>query len=341
MGYLAKMTILTGLLLASATTAWAEFRLTPGVELRQEYDDNIYLEADDEEDDFITTVTPSLLMAWESPRIDLSLSARINFQKYYDHTDEDRIGPGEADQGSTFNALVKVYPEVLFLRVTDSYQRVPIDEGDRGGEGNNVVNLTDSNRLAINPYLQFEPMSDLQVKLGYTYENLWYGQESSDNPEEDDDNQGDDSESHIYNLTLTKALSSTVTLTLDGEHLEYRPKNPEDTYVGGEDGTYEYDRDSVRGGLSYQASKRLTLKGGYGHAWVDYEFGYDEDSAVWDVSADYEFSDTMKAGVAFSSDYTVTVEDGPSERTMYSAYVAYDKRIKLRASAFINTDEYV
>ena len=72
-----------------------------------------------------------------------------------------------------------------------------------------------------------------------------------------------------------------------------------------------------------------------------FEFGYDEDSAIWDVSADYEFSDTMKAGIAFSSDYTVTVEDGPSERTMYSAYVAYDKRIKLRASAFINTDEYV
>ncbi len=135
MAHVIRGLLLTGLLLACASLAWAEFTLTPGLGMRLEYNDNIDLEAKHKKDDFIATVTPSVLMKWETPRVDLSLDARVMFQKYADNTDEDRIGPGEADQGSTFNALVKVVPDLFFLRVTDSYQRVPIDEGDRGGEG--------------------------------------------------------------------------------------------------------------------------------------------------------------------------------------------------------------
>jgi predicted porin len=330
------------MLLSCASQAWAEFTLTPGITLRQEYNDNIYLDADNEEDDFITTLTPTLLVSWGTPRIDLSLDARIMFQKYANNSDEDRIGPGEADQGSTFNALVRVIPDIFFLRVSDTYQRVPIDEGDRGGEGNNSVNLTDSNRLTINPYLQFVPLSDLQLKLGYAYENLWYGNEDSNDPGEDDSGV-DDSESHEFSLALTKPLSARVAITLSGSRLLYRPKDPSERWylLGEQEGTYEYDRDSVRVVLDYQVSDTLRLSGGYGHSWLDYDVREDTDSDIWEVSADYELSSTLTTGIAYSSDYSVSVEDGPSEHDRLSAYLAYDDRMEIRLSVFVANQDYV
>jgi hypothetical protein len=328
------------LLLGCASQSWAAFSLVPGITFREEYNDNIYLDADDEEDDYITTVAPSLLMKWEGPRIDLSLDARIMFQDYANNSDEDRIGPGEADQGSTFNALVKIVPDIIFLRVSDSYSRVALDEGDRGAEGNNSVNLTDSNLLEVNPYLQFQLMSDLQATVGYIYSNQWYGNEDENDPGEEDD-EGDDAESHTYNVGLTKALSSRIALSLNGEHHEYRPKDPVKTFVVDEEGAYEFDKDSVRVGLSYQVNERLHLEGGYGHSWLNYDVRKDVDSDTWDVSADYEISSTLKAGISYAKDYEVTVEDGPSDRDKYSAYLEYDDRIKFRVSAFMTKDEYV
>jgi len=310
--------------------ALADFRITPGLSLRQEYNDNIFLDAKGEEGDFITTLTPSVFLEWQTPRIDMSLDAKLELQKYFDNTDEDRIGAGTSEQGSTFNALFKIYRENLFLRVADIYQRIPIDEGDRGGEGNSLVNLTDSNRFIVNPYMQFELIRDLQVRLGYTYENLWY-----------EEGEGDDADSHAYTLAFTKIMTPRTTLNLEGTHLEYRPKDPLKDYIIGEEGDYEYDRDSARIGVSYLVGDRLQLQGGYGHTWIDYEVRDDVDSSIWDISMDYQFSSAFQAGIAYLKDYTVSVEDGPSKRDKSSLFLAYQERFSMKASVFVSNDEFV
>ena len=43
-----------------AISSYAEFEMTPGIDLSLEYDDNIFLDPDNEEDDVITTVTPNI-----------------------------------------------------------------------------------------------------------------------------------------------------------------------------------------------------------------------------------------------------------------------------------------
>ena len=94
-----------------ATTGYAEFEMTPGVDLSLEYDDNIYLDPDNEEDDVITTVTPNISMAWETSRLDVSLFASVSMEKYMDNTDEDRVGAGESEQASSLEALARLYRE--------------------------------------------------------------------------------------------------------------------------------------------------------------------------------------------------------------------------------------
>ncbi|MGK2907448.1 MAG: TIGR03016 family PEP-CTERM system-associated outer membrane protein [Desulfuromonadales bacterium] len=307
----------------------AEFTLTPGVDMRVEYDDNIYLDSDNEEDDVITTVSPNLTLTWETARLDVSLFASIGMEKYLDHTDEDRIG-ADSTQSSSLDALARVYRELLFLRVSDSYTRVPIDEGGRGGEGNRTTNLTDSNTFEVNPYLQFELMKNTRMQLGYTYQNLWYEEE-----------EGDDAVNHFHYANVTRELSARTTLSLSGAYDQYRPKNPDEVLRFGEGGSYDYDQKSASVGLSYQATDRLRLNGQYGHTWLEYKVRNDSDSDTWSAAADYEISSNYTTGVQYSKSYIVSVEDGPSETDYLLAYLAYDERFSLRFSLFTSSSDYV
>ena len=161
-----RIVLLTMVFSSLAFTSHASFTLIPGVDLYMEYNDNIYLSSEDEEDDVITTASPNISVEWETPRLDVSLFASVTMEKYLKNTDEDRLGAGESTQTATLSALARLYRDIFFLSITDRYQRVPIDEGGRGGEGNRTVNLTDSNTLNINPYLTFPIIKDTQLRLG-------------------------------------------------------------------------------------------------------------------------------------------------------------------------------
>ncbi|MDT8422102.1 MAG: TIGR03016 family PEP-CTERM system-associated outer membrane protein, partial [Desulfuromonadales bacterium] len=261
-----RMLTLTAAILFCTSQVHAEFTLTPGVDLHVEYNDNLFLDSDNEEDDVITTVAPNLALTWQTARLDVSLFASIGMEKYLDHTEEDRIG-ADATQTSSLDALANVYRDLLFLRVSDSYARVPIDEGGRGGEGNRTTNLTDSNTFEVNPYLQFELMKNTRMRLGYTYQNLWY--------EEDE---GDDAVNHFHYANVTSELSARTSLSLSGAYDQYRPKDPDEVLRIGEGGRYDYDRKSASIGLSYQATDRLRLNGQYGHTWLDYTVRSDSDA---------------------------------------------------------------
>jgi len=336
-----RVLFLTLIMCVFASFCYAEFEMTPGVNLSLEYDDNIYLDSDNEESDVIATVAPNISMTWETSRLDLSLFASVSFEKYMDNTDEDRVGAGESAQASRLDALARLYREVFFLRVSDSYQRVPIDEGGRGGENNRTVNLTDSNTLQINPYLQFEVMKDAQLQLGYTYTNLWYGNSNNDGNNDFGDDDVDDSESHLFSATLTKELSARTSTSLSGSYEEYRPKNPDDERVFGDAGTYEYDETNVSLGLSYQATERLQLQGSYGHGWLNYDVISNSDTSVWSVSADYEITSDYTVGTAYENSYVVSVDDGPSETDRFSAYLEYDERFIVNFTLFVNNSDYV
>jgi len=65
---LGKALLLTGMLLLTRSEVFAEFYLQPSLTLREEYNDNIYLEEDDQEDDFITSITPGNQLGLENRR---------------------------------------------------------------------------------------------------------------------------------------------------------------------------------------------------------------------------------------------------------------------------------
>ena len=74
-----------------------DFEIVPSLSIREEYDDNIHGNVNDEVDDFVTRITPSLKIANKTERINLGLSGYISKYFYadtddYDHTDQNYSG---------------------------------------------------------------------------------------------------------------------------------------------------------------------------------------------------------------------------------------------------------
>jgi len=319
----AVLLLLVGFFVPGAS--WAEFRATPSFSLRQEYNDNIYLERD-KEGDLVTFVRPSLDILWNTRIVDLTLDLGLEYEKYWKNSDEDELRPS---QGARLDSTFSLYRDALFLRVTDTYERVPIDEGDKGGVDSNLVNLTDSNRLEINPYLLLQPLRTLRARFDYLYQNVWYREE-----------EGDDAETHRYSVVLTQQLTSRVSADLTGSFTQFRPKDASRTLLD-DTGEEEYDRTDAGGGLLWQVNDQLSLRGDVGRAWLEYEYRDDYDSTLFGGQADYQISTTFTAGAAYREDISASVEDGARERMKTSAYVAYADRSKVRLTVFGTRDDYL
>lgn len=326
MKFLRVFCAVTLLSLTMVFPAWAEFRATPAFSLREEYNDNIYLDHTDKESDFITFVRPSVNVDWKTKIVDLSLNLGLEYEKYLHHSEEDELRPSQdARLDSTWN----LYRDVFFLRVTDTYTRVPIDEGEKGAVGNNLVNLTDSNRLIVNPYVVLYPWRTLQARFDYQYENIWYREE-----------EGDDAENHRYSVTLTQELTARISVDLYGGFTQYRPTDSTRSLLD-ETGEEEYDRRDARLGLLWNVSDQLSLRATVGRAWLDYEFSDDYDSTLVSGQADYQISSAFAVGAGYNEDISDSVDDGAREQKKYSAYLRYSDRATVALTLFQTRDDYL
>jgi hypothetical protein len=308
-----------------SSLVWAEYRITPTITLREEYNDNIYLERD-KESDFITYVQPALILEWETKLATLTLDFGLDYEKYARNSDEDDLRPS---QGSQLQSTFHLYKDVFLLDVSDNYDRVPIDDSDKGSVGNSLVNLTDRNRLIINPYLQFQPLRHTQARFDYTYENVWY--------QEDD---GDDAETHSYITTFTQQISARISADLSGGFTQYRPKDRSSSALD-DSGAEQYDRRNVNLGFLWQVNERLALSTNVGYSWLYYDFSTDYDARQYGAQADYQISSVFTAGVAYQDDISASVDEGARDQQKYSAYFAYADRSKIKLSLFTTCDDYL
>ena len=64
-----------------------DFKLTPSIGVKGEYDDNLFFNTTNEDDDFITTIFGGLDLLNRTERLDLNLSARVDGLMYADNDD--------------------------------------------------------------------------------------------------------------------------------------------------------------------------------------------------------------------------------------------------------------
>ncbi len=254
-------------ILSVTSFSFADLTIVPSISIREQYNDNIFLTRTDREDDFITTISPAITLEYSpSTYLDMSLDYGFNFRFYEDHNELNDTSFRET-QFADLTAQVRPLNRV-FVDITDSYQRVPVDVREATAPDNDFMNMTDSNDFMISPYVELPLTSTLLSRFGYRYINKWYKVD-----------EGNDADGNGAIATVIHTFPFDLILSLNYDFLAYRPEI-----------TSDYDRHSGMVSASYQAGPYLIIQGGYGKAYIDLVDTSDVRTDIWNAGADYEIA---------------------------------------------------
>lgn len=305
------------IIIGFASLSWAELKLTPSISIREEYNDNIFLTPNNEEDDFITSIYPAINLTYDTNLLNLSLDYGFNFRFYMHHSDQNETDLTNT-QRAKLETTVSPYRNIFFVKVFDEYKRVTIDERRQVALDNNFVNMTDSNRFLINPYLEYPLSGTLKTRIGYSYENIWYKVK-----------EGDDTENHLGTVSIIKEISPKITTSLSYNYLLHRPKETED-----------YDRQDAIFGMTYQVSPKLFIQGDVGEVWFNFKNRENSNSTIWDIQAKYLLTDLLSLGAGYSERFFDSVDMGTYKRKAVFGNIGYSGKIPITLTAFRNIDTY-
>jgi hypothetical protein len=256
--------ITVAVLLSIATFSYAKFTIDPSLTVREEYNDNIFLVQTGEEDDFITIISPNITLEYSpNTSLDFSLAYGLDFRFYSNNSDLNDTSLKDT-QHADFRAQARPFHHV-FIDVTDYYRRIPIDVRDRVVPDNFHENITESNTFIISPYADLPLTSTLSMRIGYSFTNEWYADDS-----------GNNSDSHSAFLSFDKKFPVGLNTSIGYTYLAYRPELSDD-----------YDKHEGSVSAEYQLASNLRVWGGAGIAFLDFANRSNEDESVWDVGIEH------------------------------------------------------
>ena len=326
-----RQLILTCLLLLSLTPlltsqAWARLGVEPRLAFREEYDDNIFLTPDDEESDFLTTVSPGLAGRWDARYFNLVLDYGLELLYYRDHSEFDETSLSDTQRA---RAEMEILPGKSFsIRVLEEYYRTSVDLRRPAVDTNPIVNKTNVNHFLLNPRYRLGKLPALQATMDYRYDEYNY-----DSPNEDntvgDDTEGDDNLSHVFTLNLARQMSERLVLTMNAAQHFHQAETDDD-----------FRRQDLTAGFNFKAGPRLTLRGDGGASWIDFKDRDNETSSIWSAGADFQATPRLAFGLAFSENYSVLADDGLSKTRLATGKVGYTSKIRTDFSVFAQEEDF-
>lgn len=217
-------------LLGALPSAAAVFRLISSLELREEFSDNVFFDATDEEADWLTTLTPAFTLEQRSERTNIQATARLSGLHYRDNDDLDAVDQNylvSADY--VWSPRLNVNGEVEFQR--DS-------RADRDLEDSGLVLDTerrDNWRAGCGSSFALSERS--RLSLSYLFNRDIYSQDETA-----------DSDSHYVSLGYSYELSERIQgmVNLNYNHSEFKGSR--------------IDNAGLEAGLGYAASESWNLQ---------------------------------------------------------------------------------
>ena len=200
-----------------------EFKLIPSIAVREEFNDNLFFDENNEEDDYITTVSAGLELIERTQRLDLDLSAIVS-PFYYSDSDHDDLD--DVDQNYLGRVSYRISP-VFGINANALYD--VSNRRDRDIETAGLV-LSNDERKRQDYGLGFDytltEKASMALSLGYL-QDTW-DTENLDQQDLEDYSAG---LNFIYNLTQWWA-STTGRLNFGFERYKFELSNTEtsDTY---------------------------------------------------------------------------------------------------------------
>lgn len=246
------------LTIAGAAQA-AEFTFTPGITVNEEFTDNI---AEDKDktlgSEFITRAMPGITARYMAPFWSWDLNYKYEYRYYargkFENEDLHHLAA---------RTRLNLVDEKFFVDVSDTYERVSLDQSRDRVQESLFSNQSDQNTFTVSPNLVLRPTANLMLRPGAAYQNIWYKDSSGVNRK-------------VYSGYLNSAyelndklslISSYVFTYTDAEGVKYRAHN-------------------AMGGLRYEYADKSFLSAQGGYSWL---LSSNNDSAnpIWDLAANY------------------------------------------------------
>ncbi len=331
-----SFTLLTLPLIASA-----RMQFVPHFAVSEEYNDNIYLDPWDEEDDWITTLDPGITFLYDSRVFVASLDYSWHLEYYKDNTDENITDFKEIQRAAGTATLFPGRPFTVVAYA--SAATVIVDERKSTSDQNSIVNSALSYDFSINPSYNWRITSTFQASLGYTYHYVAY-QELGSWEYENRFDEPIDWQEHVINFELNKQFSSRTSCGIGYVFTDHKYKDRD--YEIGEgflrDDYFDEDfqRHDVFASLEQKIGSRLMFNLTGGVAFYNFDKSDSDNGDFWNVALDYKASDRLNLGLLYSQNYEVSVSRGISKSDEARATIAYHDRFNISLEGFSTQDKY-
>jgi uncharacterized protein (PEP-CTERM system associated) len=263
-----------------ASPARADWKVTPNVELRETYTDNVRLEADQlARSQFVTDFAPSLTIANDGPRLKLSAAAVSHLYAYSD----DRIdGTNRSQFQLQANAKAKLVEGLLFLDGAASIGQQAISAfGPQvdSGNGYSSANRTKVSTYRISPYLAHRFGAAATAELRYVRDSVKSGNVGLG------DSTGD---------TVSLSIASGPAYRTVGWGLQYSRQDLDDTLAR------KSRAENASASLRFLVAPRLTLNANGGYDKYDYQ-GLGGATAGKSYSLGFTWSPSLRTSIQASA----------------------------------------
>ena len=302
----------------SASNVWSAFEIHPYLTLEEEYNDNIFLSDENEEEDWITTVEPGISLSYDNRSVAATVDYSLRYRFYKDHEDETLDKFKDVQRADATALFFGGRP--FTLRLSETISRETIDERD-DNEFNDIENRSTVYHTTAVPEYRWQLTPTFSLVFGYTYDRYDYV-----------DARGNDSEEHEGRFSLVKQLSATTEVFARYAYTVHQSDADED----------EFDRQDYILGLTQQLGRRTTVSIEGGYSDIEYDSGFETDGTNWLVDISYHLSEPMTLSLGYSQDFTTTAEDGLTETQEASFGVIYEKEVMTASTElFWNDSDYV
>jgi hypothetical protein len=302
-------------LLLSPGDCQSEFSLHPGIYLRAEMTDNLYLSETAKNREWIVTVAPNLWLAQQGKLLNLELDYRYELYRFLDE-------PSLNDRNDThFWELDGTFlPDRAFsIELQGDARRENIDRRLSDVTDSPAVNTTNRYRGSIRPIYRLQIGARHLIEMAYRYQTVQYDTPLSD-----------DTYSQRVELMLKREQSVRLDLRLEGFHEQLSA-----------DINRDYDRSQGMAGGEWRPFTSVTLSAKGGVSWFEYETGEKFNTQVYDCELNYTPSARWAFDASYDKDFDHDIIDGLFEIWRGEVAISYSGRIIWRLGLVSSADEYV
>ncbi len=324
--------IILTLIFLISTTAHARMEFNSFINLSEEYNDNIYLDAYDEEDDWITTIEPGFSLDYDSHSLVANLNYSMLFRFFSHNTSENETDLKDVSRGSGSFTL---FPNNNFnLNVAGDISRVIMDDRESSSDENDFINKATLYHYTVNPSYDLRLGSVLNLALDYYFEQAKYEdiEDTIENPYD-----ANDYIEHRAEARLIKTLSSSTEIYIGYVYTDFQ-EDRSNRYDENED----YSSNDVIAGFVHPFGSRLFVRAMGGMSWVDYvdDDQDDPEGSIWDIGIDYNFSESLQASLDYINDFANSVSNGLSDHKEVRFSLTYSRRITITSELYGTKNKY-